>query len=257
MYVLLLKIIPESYEYKVIQFEDEGSGNFSATLGIHISSRKQAEEWIEEFAKSSKCSFTVGKSKKCSGMYKIFSRIMKCHHNVRSGMLGKGKHCGCPAKYSLSIFAETPESGMRRPRDGARRAQIHIQWNHNHAIQSADVLRHRLLSAETKAKLIALFNNGHSPSTALHMIKLDLECEDNGIEKLADRSLCPDLQACFYIFYSHFKAQFGDANATSEKMKSTIAEMNEKFGSNCVNSRVDDKGQWSIAICTPLMKVIY
>jgi hypothetical protein len=255
--VLLLKILPGSYEYKLINFEDGYDGTFSATLGIKILNEKQAQEWIDDFAKSSKCSFTVMRSRNCKGMYKIYNRFMKCHHNVQRGKLSQRKHCDCPAEFSLSVFAETPLTGMRRPREETRRTEVRITWAHNHPIQSADVLRHRLISAETKAKLIALFNNGHSPSSALHMIKLDLECEDDGIEKLADRSLCPDLQACFHIFYRNFTAQFGGPDEACEKMKSNVTEMNTKFGSNCVSAHLDDNGQWTTAICTPFMKVCH
>ena len=74
-----------------------------------------------------------------------------------------------------------------------------IKNHHNHETNSADALRRRDVSDDTKAKLIDLFKSGHSPATALDMLKYDLQedNEDRYAQLSADRSLCPDAQYCY------------------------------------------------------------
>jgi len=78
---------------------------------------------------------------------------------------------------------------------------------------------------------------------------------ENVEEQLADRSVWPDLRACFFVYYKNFIIEYGSVHNPNDKLKEVIASMNAGFGSSCVSACQDGDGRWSIAICTPFMKV--
>ena len=62
----------------------------------------------------------------------------------------------------------------------------------------ADALKFRDVSAETKEKLMGLFQRKYGPAQALQMLEYDLQVEHGSdyYRVAADRSVCPDLQYC-------------------------------------------------------------
>ncbi|KAI0233583.1 hypothetical protein LSAT2_016173 [Lamellibrachia satsuma] len=54
---------------------------------------------------------------------------------------------------------------------------VTLNWEHNHEIVSADALRRRDVSGETRQKILELYRSGHSPSSALDTLKYDLHVE--------------------------------------------------------------------------------
>lgn len=78
---------------------------------------------------------------------------------------------------------------------------LHVKWrdNHNHLLNCADALSKRDVSVTTVNRLTELFQQGHSPSSALETIKYDLQEEEgeNYFLVAADRSIVPDLQFCY------------------------------------------------------------
>lgn len=70
---------------------------------------------------------------------------------------------------------------------------------HNHNILVADAVRQWDVGSESVEKLTKLFKAGHSSSSALDVLKYDLQvqCEDDYIYTSADSSICPDLQFCY------------------------------------------------------------
>lgn len=72
--------------------------------------------------------------------------------------------------------------------------------NHNHLLECADNVKYTNVSKATKGKFISLYENGHSPYSALEMHKDDIFHEYGESEyfiRIADRSSCPDLQWCY------------------------------------------------------------
>lgn len=68
-----------------------------------------------------------------------------------------------------------------------------VKLNHTH--NSAEALRHRDVGEEVVQTFKKLFEVCHSPSSALHVYKYDLEEEygDDYNTISADRAVCPDL----------------------------------------------------------------
>ncbi|KAJ8367172.1 hypothetical protein AAFF_G00324510 [Aldrovandia affinis] len=73
------------------------------------------------------------------------------------------------------------------------------KWFHNLFV--ADALRHRDVGGKAIETLTRLFEIGHSPTSALAVLKNDHQAEygKKYIYASADRAICPDLQFC----YSH------------------------------------------------------
>lgn len=76
---------------------------------------------------------------------------------------------------------------------------VHITNEHNHNLHVPDALRYKDVGPEAIQKLKKLFEAGHSPSTALDVLKYDLQLElgDDYAYASADRSICPDIQFCY------------------------------------------------------------
>lgn len=77
--------------------------------------------------------------------------------------------------------------------------KISLRNDHNHQVSYAEALKNRHVWLDTSNKLQALFQNGHSPSSALDTLKFDLQEQEgeNYIYTAVDRSACPDLQFCY------------------------------------------------------------
>lgn len=82
---------------------------------------------------------------------------------------------------------------------------VHITNEHNHNLHVPDALRYKDVGPEAIQKLKKLFEAGHSPSTALDVLKYDLQLElgEEYAYASADRSICPDIQFCYrWIFWT-------------------------------------------------------
>lgn len=75
---------------------------------------------------------------------------------------------------------------------------INLRNEHNHQELSAGAVIRRNVSVDTIEKLKQLFESGHTPSSALKVLKSDLKVEDKDGE-VFDRSVCPDLQFCYRL----------------------------------------------------------
>ncbi|KAL2102236.1 hypothetical protein ACEWY4_001404 [Coilia grayii] len=105
---------------------------------------------------------------------------------------------------------------------------------HNHRIICAAALSKRDVSKETELKLKKLFESGHSPASALDTIKYDLQEqeEDNYWFVAADRSVCPDRDYCYHLYYKIFKEAYGAKGGEEMFMdlQSRLEQYNEEQG---------------------------
>lgn len=103
-------------------------------------------------------------------------------------MIGCRKHTSCNAKATVTIrhcLKHIWKDHTRVHPNGL--CPVDLRWEHNHPLSPADVFHHSAVSPETNAKLLQLFTNGHSPSSALECIRMALEdnmTETETIEQL-------------------------------------------------------------------------
>lgn len=104
---------------------------------------------------------------------------------------------------------------------------------HNQSTNSADAVLFRKVSSDVEEKLINLFNNGHSPASALETIKIDIHLNfDNYESILADRKYCP----ADYMYMKVFKREYGPLDLRTsgqEFLTRKIAEYNETMKDTC------------------------
>lgn len=78
---------------------------------------------------------------------------------------------------------------------------------HNHVVDAVEALRFRDPTDAVKLKFLELFKSHRSPAKALKLYKEDLlqENKDNYFYVIADRSICPDAQWVYRLYYSTLK----------------------------------------------------
>lgn len=82
-----------------------------------------------------------------------------------------------------------------------------VRHKHNHVVDAVEALRFRDRTDAVKLKFLELLKSHRSPAKALQLYKEDLQQEnkDNYFNVIADRSICPDAQWVYRLYYSTLK----------------------------------------------------
>lgn len=176
----------------------------------------------------------------------IFNKTFTCHHNTSHGVFGKGKHTGCPFRLKISIY--NPNVFYSHP------CKISLDYQHNHLLNSADVLRRLQIPKLLDQKLENLFLDGHDIKSARAVI-LD-EIKTNNIdenilhETLADRSIYPDESHCRLIYNKVMLNCYGNDN----ELENIIANYTKNFNDENIIKIKRNFDNICIGICTPIMR---
>ncbi|XP_026126427.1 uncharacterized protein si:dkey-75a21.2 isoform X4 [Carassius auratus] len=200
------KILPPGYSHLLCHHELlEMSGdveNFRAALKLQMTSEEQVQKWLEDFQKSSALTWRKSRTYPDSGRYNKYRVDLRCQHKTYSTSSKTSKNTNCPATMFLILKRFMCE---RKSRSGDPHIEegyflhVNLRNEHNHRLNTAEVMRWRDVSNDTIEKLQQLYKSGHSPSSALKTIKYNLQEEegDNYTYAIADRSICPDLPFCY------------------------------------------------------------
>ena len=94
--------------------------------------------------------------------------------------------------------------------------EIELNFTHNHVIYSAESLSFRHVDDEVRQEFIRLFQDGHSPSSALYVYEDNLHLntinEQELLETLADRARNPGYDYVAKIFQQYRKTVLGSRN---------------------------------------------
>ncbi len=153
--------------------------------------------------------------------------------------------------------------------------EVTITWEHNHSISSAHALSFRPISDNTKDQFYHYFDQGHSPSTAMHYHSLNLSIEYEGRDNLyeiahADRSINPLPRDIYHLYNKWRETRHGKENGEGmfsqlEKLIEIYNKENEHDGGRAYLQCYEHKHKeitWEgstkpqplvLAICTPLM----
>ncbi|KFM69857.1 hypothetical protein X975_10503, partial [Stegodyphus mimosarum] len=185
----------------------------------------------------------------------------KRHQKTKSASPAK-RNTNCPAGMIIAIrrLVKYSRSKVRDPVDPVHPCEIQIQFVHNHPTNSVDSLRFRPVSKDAEEKLLNLFQIGHSPTTALETLKIDLQIEHGSMysQIISDRYHCPDKSFCYRLYYKHFGkdyAAFGKKDMYTV-LNDKISHYNTMLGETCVNGGMSGT-HYVIAVCTPLMKQLH
>ena len=123
-------------------------------------------------------------------------------------------------------------------------------------MKCADTLRHRRPTEEVLASFQSLFHSGHSPSSALHTHKYDLQVKhgERFFEILADGDYCPSLQWCYYKYYTIFNEAYGppDGEAMFESLQKAVEEYNKACKDTCAAVQKFESRDVIVALCSLL-----
>jgi hypothetical protein len=235
---------------------------------VNISTSEEAVKWVSSFSDNTKTSWSIRESPSVTGQRVTYKKVFGCIHHGRGSKLSNDRNRGtrntkCQAQMIITIFAVRSKKGNYKRKvivDPKLPCEIYLRLAHNHPINASDVLRFRPVGAAVKDKLRALFLQGHTPATAQEVIKIDLMSEnpDDYEALLADRQVCPDYHACYYLYVQEFEREYGPVNSRDHKfLTSKLEEYNKQCGEIPSAAWEFTTEGTIIVICTPLMRRVH
>ncbi|CAN9515705.1 unnamed protein product [Ophioblennius macclurei] len=261
---LLEKLLPEGYAHLVCLYHETAQTQFRAHMKLRITSEDEARKWLEDFQTSSGVTWRKSRTYPNTGRYNAYRVDLRCQHNTFPKIVAKKtKNTSCGATMFLVLKrhmqSEERKSRSKDPhiKDGYL-LNINLRHEHNHWLSRDEAARYRDVSSETVAKLKQLFGSGHSPSSALHIIKFDLQEQEgeNYIYAAADRSICPDIQFCYRLYQKLFQRPYRPPSGEEMlvNIRDQLNQHNMLQGDTSAKMEKTEDGHVAIAICTPVMR---
>ncbi|XP_022601771.1 uncharacterized protein LOC111222346 [Seriola dumerili] len=193
----LMDFLPKDYQYHICRYKAVSQSSshhigFDATVRMPLKSKEEILVWLKSMA----VAWRVAHTRPTKGHRIIFKADYRCQHNTKPKKTIKAgrvsKNTDCPAKLKVTLVRTEVSNGQR-----SRNTDPHIPdyptlvdicniHNHNIHVADATVCRQDVRS-EAQGKLTEMFEAGHSLSTALDVLKYDLQvqCEDDYIHTSA------------------------------------------------------------------------
>ncbi|KAK0150087.1 hypothetical protein N1851_009151 [Merluccius polli] len=217
-YPQLLTVLPPRYEYHVCAYEERSTEHdhthFEATLRVGVTTVTGLKEWLTK-TKETSVMWRVSTTRPRTGERVLFKADYKCQHHVSiAETKGKSKNTCCPARMNVTLVRCITEQGRvsrsKDPHLPLYPMLVRIRQVHNHHIYVGAALKHRDVGEEAINGLKRLFEIGHSPSTALAVLKRDLLAEfgEQYESVSANRAICPDLHFCYRLYDKVYKEEF-------------------------------------------------
>ncbi|XP_037090397.1 uncharacterized protein LOC119110613 isoform X1 [Pollicipes pollicipes] len=200
------------------------------TISVRCPSTEQsASEWLQMFQDMTKTTLSVLTTSpgRREHSWVLYKKRFQCQHYARKkpGKAGRTslRDTGCAVNLTVRVrkvaFANSAKSRSKKPDAGYA---LKVQSNgvqHNHPKESAAVLKFRRVGEPARARLIALFEQHHTPASALHTLKAELQAEhgDNFAIVSADRAVLPDIQFVYELYRKVFyKKQISPSSTNLE-----------------------------------------
>ncbi|XP_059401022.1 uncharacterized protein LOC132132600 isoform X2 [Carassius carassius] len=191
----------------------------------------------------------------------------RCQHNVyvRSDTANQrrlSKNTCCEAKMVCTLVKTTEKRGGTSrsidPHIPTYPTSVRLYNVHNHNIFVAEALRHKDVGVKAIETLTQLFEVGHSPTSALAVLKSDLLAEHGNkyVYVSANRAICPDLQFCYRLYQKLKKQEFGEQSGEGmlAALERQVESYNAACNDTCAKLKISSAGTPLVAICSPLMK---
>ena len=216
--------LPSGYQYdikfaKPLQSNAFSSLNFEAEAIVNIHNAKEVNEFISKYQDSTSETLRVRESKpQCSLGRKsrkyIFKKTFRCQHSTRTNKSwdkeNRIKNTNCPFALIFKLFA------LSNTDDNHTGCRLHIRYLHNHQVKALSALSYRDVSNETKQRALQLFKENKTPSSALRILRAELEkkCKDTYKYEvsLADRAMLPRRDDMLYLYRLYNNGVYGGKN---------------------------------------------
>jgi len=202
----LQAIFPDGYSYvfHAFSYSSPSKMAFSATCFVNVRTEKGATEWIQNLEEHTAITFRVTRSYRVKGCRILYKADRHCQHKHKKPTskamakstkskrtLQRDKKTGCPT--CLTVRVHSPNISSLSPHSTPP-CEVALTWDHNHSITSAHAISFRPIATETREQFYTYFEQGHSPSSAIHHHSLNLaikyECTEKQYQTaLADRSI--------------------------------------------------------------------
>ncbi|XP_026054784.1 uncharacterized protein LOC113040739 [Carassius auratus] len=267
--------LPPGYKYHFCTYRlctTEGNSHldhtsFEASLRIALTEICEVKEWVGKLSESSGVSWRVAVTKPNKGQRVLYKAHYRCQHNVyvRSDTANQrrlSKNTCCEAKMVCTLVKTTDKRGGTSrsidPHIPTYPTSVRLYNVHNHNIFVAEALRHKDVGVKAIETLTQLFEVGHSPTSALAVLKSDLLAEHGNkyVYVSANRAICPDLQFCYRLYQKLKKQEFGEQSgeAMLAALERQVESYNAACNDTCAKLKISSAGTPLVAICSPLMK---
>jgi len=202
-----------------------------------ITTEEQAKEWINKLQLKSCVTWRVSKAER-EGRLNVFKQYLHCQHarDIRVRGERSSKKTGCPATLQITVQRSLINS---RSKVAGRCVEgwptlVTLRSDHNHSTTSASVLKHRDLCEESHQRLVELYHQGHSPSSALHCMKTDLLVQygDTSHQLASDGFYMPSLSVAYKLFNKEFNLNITDPEDIMQSLDELFKRIKQGTVSN-------------------------
>ncbi|XP_068612612.1 uncharacterized protein si:dkey-75a21.2 [Brachionichthys hirsutus] len=178
---LLEKLLPSGYTHLLCVNEpsDVKEDYFRVHLKVKLSTEEEVDKWLQDLQYSSAWTWRIARTYPQSGRYNAYRVDLRCQYKTySSGKLSRNTNCPATIFLVLKRHMEDRRSRSTDPHT-ADGFFLHVNWRnqHNHPLASENTCQKDNEPAATIIKLTGLYENGHSPVTAIDTLKYDLQEE--------------------------------------------------------------------------------
>ncbi len=172
---LLHEILPQPYTYYFQSISIGCNLSFSGTFLTNSTSKDSAVKWISEFQENTKTTYRITRGVQSKGKIIMYKTMRHCQHKrkptKRTLKRLESIRTECTSNFTLKVYnPDTSRNTLHRTHP----CEINLTWDHNHSLECTKVLGFRPINSETVEMFHSYFDQGHSPSSALHLHQLNL-----------------------------------------------------------------------------------
>ncbi|KAK1894769.1 Transposase [Dissostichus eleginoides] len=260
------RTIGGEFRYHVCQYEEVVSlgdhTGFEATLRLDVHTVEQVKEWVQKLKGSSGVTWRVDVTRPRLGKRVLFKASYKCQHRVNPRAAKSSKNTCCQAKMHTTLKSTRGEMKTEDPHMPDLPFKVILINRHNHNLFVADAIRHRDVGEKANNILTGLFEIGHTPTSALAVLKHDLQMEygQRYVYVSANREFAPTcLMYRSGLFHKVCREEYGTQTGPTmlAALKLQVEIYNNKCNDTCALLGTTSQGAPLVVVCSPLMKKVH
>ena len=292
-------ILPPTAVYKYLEYEElpdndtTESKKYRVKFNIkNVSTPKEIETWVSEFAASSNIKYNSQGGYKRKGVRVSFAQWYICEckrkelsrnqkeakaeamkrrqerhdtHAANAEVIDKihllsnirDKKTDCESKMVIKVRTKAVEGIV---------CNVELWWNHNHSVDCHHLTSFSQILPATRHKFLTYFEQGMSASESFHYHETKLMKDPVTVLLLADRKYCPSLRDVNNLYEKWRKTTKGPCNGSEmfDYLQEYITTYNKdkmndggKIFLQRYNNEVKQEKPLIISICTPMMSRVH
>ncbi|XP_030746806.1 uncharacterized protein LOC115875478 [Sitophilus oryzae] len=239
---------------------------------LAVDCKEDIEKTVEKIQNITRVTWSVKQTRKFEARSNrtltLFKRLYGCHMATRRRVKTKNikrkksRNIDCPAQLIVTIrrfISNTKSKNRESLLDKKFPCSFEFRNDHNHPLDTVEILKARPVGDETKQAILDLLNKGHSCASAYHTYYV-IKAEEFGPDykdKMTDRYYFPkrnDISTLWKMnnFKEKNEKQNGDYTHTIRNLEDILNSYQKKNGTLYRISVINDS--YVVCICTPLMQ---